>query len=304
MLFDYTENRMELRHLRYFVAVAGEENVSRAALKLHVSQPGLSRQIRDLEDEIGFQLLERSAKSVRLTAAGKVFLIEAREVLQHADAAVNKARAVAHGGSGEIHVGYAPSLTVQILPPMLRAFQGEFPHVRVTLHDLSSEEMLTQLGTRKLQIALTVRPPAKLLRGLSYVEIARYAMVVAVAPNHPLAKLKAITLQQVAPEPLIGLNRKDYPEYHVETKKLFADVGLKSNIAEEHEGGTGIIAAVEAGRGIALVPSSLACIVGTRVKLIPLKPALPPIRVGAVSLKESGSELVKKFIATAVVQQP
>jgi DNA-binding transcriptional LysR family regulator len=290
---------MELRHLRYFVAVAGEENVSRAALKLHVSQPGLSRQIRDLEDEIGFQLLERSAKSVRLTAAGKVFLTEAREVLLHADAAVNKARAVAHGGSGEIHVGYAPSLTVQILPPMLRAFQGEFPHVRVTLHDLSSEEMLTQLGTKKLQVALTVRPPAKMLRGLSFVELARYAMVVAVAPNHPLAKSKAVTLQQVAPEPLIGLNRKDYPEYHVETKKLFAAVGRKPNFAEEHEGGTGIITAVEAGRGIALVPSSLSCIVGTRVKLIPLKPALPPILVGAVSLKENESELVKKFIAAA-----
>jgi len=290
---------MELRHLRYFVAVAGEENVSRAALKLHVSQPGLSRQIRDLEDEIGFQLLERSAKSVRLTAAGKVFLAEAREVLLHADAAVNKARAVAHGGSGEIHVGYAPSLTVQILPPILRAFQGEFPHVRVTLHDLSSEEMLAQLGTKKLHVALTVRPPAKMLRGLSCVEIARYAMVVAVAPSHPLAKLKAITLQQVALEPLIGLNRKDYPEYHVETRKLFADAGLKPNIAEEHEGGTGVIAAVEAGRGIALVPSSLACIVGARVKLIPLKPALPPIPVGAVSLKENESELVKKFIAAA-----
>jgi DNA-binding transcriptional LysR family regulator len=290
---------MELRHLRYFVAVAREENVSRAARKLHVSQPGLSRQIRDLEEEIGFQLLERTAKSVRLTAAGKVFLTEAREVLLHADAAVNKARAVAHGGSGEIHVGYAPSLTVQILPPMLRTFQGEFPHVRVTLHDLSSEEMLTQLGTKKLQVALTVRPPAKMLRGLSFVEIARYAMVVAVAPNHPLAKLRAITLQQVAPEPLIGLSRKDYPEYHVETKKLFAAVRLKPNFAEEHEGGTGIIAAVEAGRGIALVPSSLACIVGARVKLIPLKPALPPIPVGAVWLKENNSEQVRKFIAAA-----
>ena len=118
---------MELRHLRYFVAVAGEENVSRAALKLHVSQPGLSRQIRDLEEEIGFQLLERSAKSVRLTAAGNVFLAEAREVLLHAEAAVKKARAVAGGITGEINVGYAPSLTVQILPPLLRAFQEQFP---------------------------------------------------------------------------------------------------------------------------------------------------------------------------------
>jgi DNA-binding transcriptional LysR family regulator len=289
---------MELRHFRYFVAVAEEENVSRAALKLHVSQPGISRQIQDLEDEIGFQLFKRSAKSLKLTDAGKVFLAEAKSVLQCADDAVKKARAAAGGTQGEIHVGYAPSLTVQILPPMLRAFQGEFPRVRVSLHDLSSEEMLEQLG-KKLQVALTVRPPAKMLRGLSFVEIARYAMVVAVAPNHPLSKLKAVTLQQVAPEPLIGLNRKDYPEAHVETKRLFAAVGLKPNFAEEHEGGTGIVAAVEAGRGIALVPSSLACIVGTRVKLLPLKPALPSIVVGAVWRKESETELVKNFIAAA-----
>jgi len=290
---------MELRHLRYFVAVAEAENVTRAATKLHVSQPALSRQIHDLEDEIGFSLLERSAKSVRLTAAGKVFLIEAQAVLQRAEDAVKKARAAVGGTQGEIHVGYAPSLTVQILPPMLRAFQGEFSKVRVVLHDLSSEEMLEQLGAKKLQVALTVRPPAKLLRGLAFTEIARYAMVVAVAPGHPLAKLKAITLHQVAPEPLIGLSRKDYPEYHVEIRKLFAEAGLKPNIAEEHEGGTGIIAAVEAGRGIALVPSSLACIVGERVKLLPLEPALPPIPVGAVWLKENKSELLKKFVAAA-----
>src|SRR5580704_15409215 len=106
--------RMELRHLRYFVAVAEEENVSRAALKLRVSQPGVSRQIRDLEDEIGFSLFERSAKSLKLTDAGKVFLTEAREVLAHADEAVKKARAVSGGVTGEINIGYAPSLTVQI----------------------------------------------------------------------------------------------------------------------------------------------------------------------------------------------
>src|SRR5437667_383276 len=118
------------------------ENVSRAALKLHVSQPGLSRQIRDLEDEIGFPLLERSAKSVRLTDAGRVFLAEARAVLQRAEAAVQAARARAGVLQGELHVGYAPSLTVQMLPQALRKFQGEFTGVRVRLHDLSTEEML------------------------------------------------------------------------------------------------------------------------------------------------------------------
>src|SRR5215471_11845588 len=126
---------MELRHLRYFVAAAEAQNVSRAALKLHVSQPALSRQIRDLEEELGFPLFQRSAKSVRLTDAGTMFLKEARAVVQRAADAVAAARAVAAGGQSEIHVGYAPSLTARILPPTLRAFQAEFPKVRVKLHD-------------------------------------------------------------------------------------------------------------------------------------------------------------------------
>src|ERR1700690_1893401 len=111
---------MELRHFRYFVAVAEEQNVSRAALRLHISQPGLSRQVRDLEEEIGFQLFQRGAKSLRLTEAGKTFLEQARAVLRHAEEAVRAARMVAQGAPAEIAVGYAPSLTVHILPQTLR----------------------------------------------------------------------------------------------------------------------------------------------------------------------------------------
>jgi len=288
---------MELRHLRYFVAVAEAENVSRAALKLRVSQPGISRQIRDLEDEIGFQLFERSAKAVRLTAAGKVFFEEARAVLQRAGEAVEKARAVSGGMSGEINVGYAPSLTVQILPAALRKFQGRFPNVRVALHDLSTEEMLAQVGDKKLHVALTVRPPAKQLRGLQSEELARYAMCVAVAPNHLLAKLKYISLEQISREPLIAYSRKDYPEYHEMLEKLFAPVGRSLRIAGEHDGATSLIAAVESGRGLALVPECLACMVGVRLKLLPLRPALPPIPVAAIWRREADSGLTGKFIA-------
>jgi LysR family transcriptional regulator, benzoate and cis,cis-muconate-responsive activator of ben and cat genes len=290
---------MELRHLRYFVAVAEEENVSRAALKLHVSQPGISRQIHDLEDEIGFQLFERSAKSVRLTGAGKVFLTEARVVLQHADDAVKKARAVSGGTNGEINVGYAPSLTIQILPQALRNFQEKFPGVRVVLHDLSTEEMLSQIGEKKLQVALTVRPSAKLLLGLKFEELARYAMCVAVAPKNPLAKSKSVSLEQISREPLIAYSRKDYPEYHAMLEKLFAPVGRKPRIIGEHDGVSSIVAAVEAGRGFALVPSCVASMVGPRLKLLPLKPVLPAVPVVAIWRKESETELVKHFIAAA-----
>src|SRR5882757_1370217 len=157
---------MELRHLRYFVVVAEEQNVTRAAARLHVSQPPLSRQIRDLEEDLGVALFHHGAKAVRLTEAGRVFLSEARAVLQRADEAVQMAKAVAGGQRGEIHVGYAPSLTVEILPRALRFFQEANPGVRVQLHDLSTQEMLRGLRDRKLDVALLVRVSPKFLAGL------------------------------------------------------------------------------------------------------------------------------------------
>ncbi|HVU27501.1 MAG TPA: LysR substrate-binding domain-containing protein [Verrucomicrobiae bacterium] len=286
---------MELRHLRYFIAAAEEENVSRAALKLHVSQPGISRQIRDLEDEIGFQLFERSAKSLKLTEAGKIFLAEAKSILQRADEAVKKAKAVAENAGGELHVGYAPSLTVQILPQTLRKFQAQFPKIRVALHDLSTEEMLAGLRGNQLQIALMVQPERKTMRGLEFKELARYPMCIAVAPKHPLAKLKNISFSQVVGEPLIAYSRKDYPEYHAMLAKLFAPTGRKPRVAEEHDGVTSIMAAVESGNGFALVPGCVACMVGPRLKLIPLASA-PEIPVIAAWKKESETALIKGFI--------
>lgn len=290
---------MELRHLRYFVAVAEAENVSKAALQLHVSQPGVSRQIRDLEEEIGFALLQRSAKAVRLTAAGRVFLAEARAVLQRAGEAVARARAADGASGGELHAGYAPSLTVQILPGTLRRFQDEFPNVRVVLHDLSTEEMLAQLGEKKLQVALTVRPPPRLLRGLRFEELARYALRAAVAPNHPLAGAGLLRLDQVAAEPLVAYSRKDYPEYHAMLEGLFKPAGRRLRLAGEHDSVTSLIAAVESGRGVALVPECLACMVGSRLKLIPISPALPPIPVGAIWRRGTEAERVEKFVAAA-----
>ncbi|HXS69536.1 MAG TPA: LysR substrate-binding domain-containing protein, partial [Candidatus Polarisedimenticolia bacterium] len=214
---------MELRHLRYFVAVAEAENVSRAALKLHVSQPGISRQIRDLEEEIGFQLFERSAKSLKLTSAGKTFLTEAHAVLQRADEAVKTARAIATGEQGELHVGYAPSPTSRILPPTLRAFQLESPNVRVKLHDFSTEEMIGGLRAGKLQIAFLVKLTAGMLRGVNFEEIFRDPICLAVAPKHPLARRRTVSLADVVNEPIAIYNRTDYPEAHEELMKMFAN---------------------------------------------------------------------------------
>ena len=291
---------MELRHLRYFIAAAEQENVSRAALKLHVSQPGISRQIRDLEEEIGFPLFERKARRVRLSAAGKIFLVEARDVLQRAAAAVAKARA-GISTQAEINVGYAPSGTVEILPQALRGFNETFPRMRVTLHDLSAEDMLPLLLQKKLDVALTL-PPHKLPRALDMKELARYEACVAVGTTHPLAKLTFVSLNQVASEPAAALNRKDYPHYHKHLRKLFATIGRKPRISSEHDSGTSLMAAVAAGHEYALLPSSVRGTAGPRLKLLKLRPALPPWTIVALWRKDAETEPVRAFIAAALAK--
>ena len=290
---------MELRHLRYFIGVAEEENVSRAALKLHVSQPALSRQIRDLEEELGFSLLERSAKSVRLTDAGRTFLTEARAVLERADKAVSAAREIAQGASSELHVGYAPSLTARILPPALRAFQSQLPNVRVRLHDLSTEEMIAGLREGKLQLAFVVRLSPAMLRGLDFEELAHDDICLAVAPKHPLAKRRTVTLAEAAREPLITYNRKDYPDAHEMLAAMFAGIKSKPRIAEEHDSVSSLIAAVEAGSGVAVAPQSLICTAGPRLKLIPFSPAPKPLAIGLAWLQNEITPVAERFLKCA-----
>ena len=291
---------MELRHLRYFVAAAEEENVSRAALRLHVSQPALSRQIRDLEEELGFLLLTRSAKSVRLTPAGRAFLSESRAVLQRADEAVKAARAIADGGAGEIHVGYAPSLTARILPQTLRRFQAELPVIRVVLHDSSTEEMLRWLREGKLQLAFIVRATPTMLRGFEFEAMIHDPLCVAAAPGHRLARRPSITLVEAAREPLITYTRKDYPEYHEFLFKLLTGGGGgKPRIAEEHDSVTSLIAAVEAGAGIAVVSESVGCIAGSRLKLLKFAPPPPPFVVGVAWLTPQLTGPAERFLHCA-----
>lgn len=290
---------MELRHLRYFVAAAEAENVSRAAMKLHISQPALSRQIRDLEEDLGFSLFERSAKSVRLTEAGKTFLTEARAVLQRADEAVNTARAIATNGPAELQVGYAPSPMVRIMPRTLRAFQAMFPKVRVRLHDLSTEEMLAGIREGELQIAFLVRPNRGMLRGLRFEELAREPMCLAVPPGHPLARLRTATLAQAVRERLVVFSRKEYPEYLEYIERLFAMVKAKPAISEEHDSSASLIAAIESGRGVAIVPQSFSCFTGPRLKLLALSPAPEPISIGAVWSKGGLTPLGESFRKSA-----
>ena len=288
---------MELRHLRYFVAVAFEENVSRAAAKLHVSQPGISRQIHDLEDELGFPLFSRTGKSVRLTVAGQIFFVEARDILQRTAAAVERARA-SLATPAEIHVGYIPSGTVEILPRALRVFQGRCPGVHVTLHDLSAEEMQPLLLQKQLDLALTVLRH-KLPRELGLQELARYETCVVVGGEHPLATSTFVRLEQVASELVATYSRKDYPGYNENLGKMFATIGRKPRIGSEHDSGSSLIAAVAAGHEFALLPSCVRDTAGVRLKFLEVRPALPPWIIVALWRKDAETEPVRAFIAAA-----
>lgn len=293
---------MELRHLRYFAAVAEEQNITKAAARLHVSQPPLSRQIRDLEEELGVALFERSAKSVKLTEAGRVFLVEAHAVLARAEQARQAVRAFASNCTGELHVGYAPSLTVELLPHALREFQKTSPGVRVTLHDLSTEEMLNGLREGRLDLALMIEPDKQSLTALTFQELRRYGVRVAVPPGHALAKAKHVELKSLARERLVGYTRKDYPEYHQWLEDLFAPLGKNPPSLEEHDSATSLIAAVESGRGVAFVPESFACFTGPRLTLVPLHPAPASFPVGVVRKRGKPVPAVVEFITAA--QQP
>ena len=288
---------MELRHLRYFVAVAEAENVSRAALKLHVSQPPLSRQIRDLEDELGFLLLKRTAKSVNLTEAGRTFLNEARAVLQRANEGVKKARAVATAGETDLHVGHSPTQFAEILPKTLRAFQRAMPNVHVRLHDWrSTKTTLDGIRDGRLQLGLiTALPKGSSLRDLRYQELFRGRVCVAVAPQHAFARRRAIPLAEVAAEPLIGLTREDYPNYYDLLSITFSEVKQKPRVIEQHDSMAGVISAVEAGTGVAIGVNVFHYSFGNRVKLLHLTPEPKPLSVGIVARKGRLSPAAEKF---------
>jgi DNA-binding transcriptional LysR family regulator len=273
---------VELRHLRYFVVVAEEQNVTRAAERLHVSQPPLSRQIRDLEQELGVELFHRTAKSLALTEAGKIFLIESRAVLLRMDKAVETVRTVARGDRGSLRIGYAPSLTAEFLPRALRLLEGERPGMRVALHDLSSEECRQRLAAGKLDLALTVPRPGVRERGMKFEPLKSFAVCCAVSTDHPFAKKRFVTLAEIRRHKLLVFAYDEYPEYKEWITGLFK--GISPCAMEEYDGVVGLMAAVEAGRGVAMVSSSLRCVAGPRLRLIPLRPPLAEVVVGVLTL--------------------
>lgn len=290
---------MELRHLRYFVAVAEEQNITRAAARLYVSQPPLSRQIRDLESELGVRLFDRSARAVRLTEAGKIFLSEARCTLERADEAVYAIKAFALGGRGRVRIGYAASPTVELLPRILRSFRQTHPQIGVDLQELSHRGMARGLQERTLDAALIVSISPQEFSGFAIEELGSYPVRVAFNKKHRFARMREVPLSDLADEPIITLNRKENPEARAGLLKILAPATNSPNIVEEYDDVMSRIAAVDAGRGVTLDFQSLSAIAGQRLLFRPLKPAPPPLPI-AIAYRPNGiSKAIAAFVAAA-----
>jgi DNA-binding transcriptional LysR family regulator len=255
--------KMELRHLRYFVAVAEALNFTRAAARLHVAQPALSRQVSDLEEELGVDLLKRTSHGVWLTEEGKLFLAEARGLLKGADESIARVRALARGEFGELQVGYLPPLDSHILPRALAEFQGTTPGVKVVLHDLGTDEICSELRNGTLHLALMIQPTDESTAGIEFEEVGRYPFFVAMASGHPLSRMKTISVEALAGQPLVILGRWRNSEYHRVIHRVFAP--LRPNIAVESDSMNSLITEINVGRCVAVVSEAFKQAVGKRL---------------------------------------
>lgn len=269
---------MDLRRLRYFIAVAECGNISKAAQKIFLTQPALSRQIKTLEDEIGQPLIERLANSIRLTPTGEALLKEARDLLRHADEALTRVRAC--GQSVRLRIGYAPSLASGVLSCAVEHFVQKHADVGVELFDLSSQEMLDGLQADTLDVGITVAPERD-TRNLQWRTLMHMPWKLAVPLAHPLARGAAIAPKKVAAEPLLAFNHRDYPEYWSRLIEWLRQQGQSPTIRGEYDGITSLLSAVESGLGVAVVMAGVAEFLPKRVKLKALANAPEPLEIAA-----------------------
>lgn len=269
---------MELRQLRFFLAVAETGNISRAAQRIFLSQPALSRQIKALEEEIGQCLLERQAHSIQLTPVGESLVREARALLLHADEVLARVRTSRPGV--RLRVGYAPSLASGLLSAAVESFTQTHPGARVELFDLSTAEMLAGLEGDKLDVIVTVARENE-TRGLQWTPLVRSPWRLAVNRKHPLAHRQHVTPAEVAAQPLLVFCQRDYPEYWDTITTWLRAHRQRPRIVGEYDGAESLMAAVEAGQGLALVTARTAHLFPSRVGLRTLSAPPPPLCIAA-----------------------
>jgi DNA-binding transcriptional LysR family regulator len=246
---------MELRHLRYFVAVAEELHFGRAAQRLHIVQPALSKQISALERELGVCLFSRTKRSVAFTPAGTAFYTEAREILNRVDQATAVTKLTAAGAVGTLDIGFASPVIWSFLQPILRRQRKAYPGVRLHLHELQSSPQIRMLREGKLHAGFVVRP-AGADEVLEFRPVWHEGIVVALPDNHRLAGEEEIDLAQLADERFILVSRTTAPGFFDNCLDLCRSFGFTPAVVEEGNTPAALYGLVAAGLGVSLGPTS------------------------------------------------
>jgi DNA-binding transcriptional LysR family regulator len=245
---------MELRHLRYFLAVAEERHFGRAAKRLRIAQPPLSRQIHALEAEVGLPLFDRAKRRIELTPAGTAFLTHARRVFEVIDDGVHEARRAAAGQIGRIAVGYPTSVAFGGLVDLLGAFRAHSPGVEVTLRELAPQDQVDALKDGRIDVGF-VRTPID-GDGLASCRVYREPLLIVLPEGHPLAGHRRIALSLLAREPFVCFPRSRSPTFFDFLMRLCHDAGFTPRIAQEAPL-LDILSLVAAGFGVAMLPGSV-----------------------------------------------
>jgi len=254
IVFSYQTFPMELRHLRYFVAVAEDLNFRKASERLRVAQPALSSQIRDLEYEVGEKLLDRDTGGVRLTDAGAAFLAGARLTLAQAQQSIEAAREAAKGTRGQLGIGYVAPLLMGFMPECIKAFRGRFPLVEVSLHEMPIPDQLEALRSGAIQLGFMVGGYAPIPKFLERVVVARSPIRAVVGRGHRLARMRQVSLADLAREPLLSFSVRKNMVVHGELiRRNFASRKLKHGHIKVIEGAETFRAMLESGMGVSLV---------------------------------------------------
>jgi LysR family transcriptional regulator, hca operon transcriptional activator len=286
---------VELRHLRYFVAVADELNFTRAASRLHTSQPSLSQQIRQLETEVGVALLDRSRHHVALTDAGRVFLRETKDILGRLDHAGRLAKQAAGGRAGDLSVGTFPAADVRIVPAVRPLVATLLPHLRLILHSKYAVEPVTGLRSGALDVAFMRGPLDE--QGLDAVELLQEQIVVVLPAHHALARRRRIPVTLLHDLPCITMERALAPALHDAIATLYGQARIRMQAVSSADNVLGHLQLVQEGLGFALLPDSVGTLLPAGVVLKPLAhEPVPTVSIVVAWRAGNASPLVRAFV--------
>jgi DNA-binding transcriptional LysR family regulator len=285
---------MELRHLRYFVAVAEDLHFTRAARRLNIAQPPLSEQIRHLEAEIGVQLLARTKRSVRLTDAGRLFLEEARRILVQVEQAVRVAQRAAAGEVGALAIAFVPTADLRVLPRVIPEFGRQFPGVRLELHNMDGAAQVDALRDGRIHLGILLQPVDN--EAFIVETILREPFVLALPESHPLAARRHVSIASLAHENYIFFPRRIAPRTYDMLVSFCRSAGVTLRVTQEPDHVQTALSLIAAGLGVSLIPASVQHLQRRGLAYRPLRPPVPWIEMCVAYRKDTQSPSVRNFV--------